>query len=162
MEPTDREQYCLSHYLEFQTLEKAKEIYQQLTDTLLEFYGQEFSPHLEKLRLMLDPIYLKGNPETNPIGTLKSIASGLVQNLCQRNSFGTYSTSKVNRIYIHPGSLFYSRRPEWIIAAEIIETTKLFARNVTEVDPAWFQNNVPHKKSKKKRAQDRHKRRRFR
>lgn len=140
-EAADREQYCKSQYLDFQTLEKAKEIYQQLIETLVEFYGAEFNPHLQRLQAMLDPEYLRQDTEINHVGILKSVSSGLVQNLCQRNSFGNYTSAKVDRIYIHPSSLFYSRYPKWIIAAEIVETTKRFARNVTEVDPGWFRNN---------------------
>ncbi|MFA5828913.1 MAG: ATP-dependent RNA helicase [Candidatus Gracilibacteria bacterium] len=140
-EDVEREQYCKNQYLDFQTLEKAKDIYQQLIETLVEFYGEEFNPHLQKLQAMLDPENLQQNAEINHVGILKSVSSGLVQNLCQRNSFGNYTSAKVDRIYIHPSSLFYSRYPKWIIAAEIVETTKRFARNVTEVDPSWFRNN---------------------
>lgn len=160
----EREQYCKSHYLDFQTLEKAKEIFQQLTETLIEFYGHEFKPHQEKLEAMLNPENLERDGGADTLGVLKSIASGLVQNLCQRNKYGNYTSAKVDRVFIHPSSLFYSRYPKWIIATEILETTKLFARNITEVDPSWFQNSgVPGKKSsKKRRAEKRNKRRRRR
>lgn len=161
-EAADREEYCKSHYLEFQTLEKAKEIYEQLTETLVLFYGEEFNPHLEKLRAMLDPETLQHGTEADHTGILRSVASGLVQNLCQRNSFGNYTSSKVDRIFIHPSSLFYSRYPKWIIATEIVETTKRFARNITEVDPSWFQNsfyNQKNRKTKKKRSRNLHDRR---
>ncbi len=162
-EAADREQYCKSHYLDFQALEKAKEIYEQLTDTLIQFYGEEFNPHLEKLHAMLDPENLKNDSEINNTGILRSISSGLVQNLCQRNNFGNYTSSKVDRIFIHPSSLFYSRYPKWIIATEIVETTKRFARNITEVDPAWFQNSFAnHKNTKKKRSRNLHDRRKKR
>jgi len=161
--PDDREQYCRSHYLDFQTLEKAKEIFEQLKETLLLFYGEKFAPHLEKLNAMLDPKTLEEGSEADHVGILKSIGSGLVQNLCQRNNFGNYSSSKADRINIHPSSLFFNRHPKWIIATELIETTKLFARNITEVDPSWFQNTVYRgkKNSKKRRGDKRHKNRRI-
>lgn len=160
-EDADREQYCKSHYLDFQTLEKAKEVYQQLIETLDKFYGEVFNPHLGQLNAMLDPESLAKDVEINNLGILKSIASGFVQNLCERNRFGNYTSEKVDRISIHPSSLFYSRYPQWIVATEIIETTKRFARNVTEVDPRWFQNNFSNGKKKKGRNRDKGRRKRF-
>lgn len=160
-EDADREQYCKSHYLDFQTLEKAKEVYQQLIETLDKFYGEVFNPHLGKLNAMLDPESLAKDAQINNLGILKSIASGFVQNLCERNRFGNYTSEKVDRISIHPGSLFYSRYPQWIVATEIIETTKRFARNITEVDPRWFQNNFSNGKKKKGRNRDKGRRKGF-
>lgn len=147
----DQEQYCKSHYLDFQILERAQEIYQQLTETLVQFYGEEFEPHLEKLRSMMEPEQLMKNGAVDTVGILKAIASGLVQNLCRRNVYGNYTSAKADRIYIHPSSLFYNRQPQWIIATEIIETTKLFARNITEVDSNWFPQNSLQQKSQKKK-----------
>jgi len=156
----EREQYCKSHYLDFQTLEKAKEIFQQLTETLVTFYGKEFKPHQDQLEAMLNPENLETEDLGDTVGILKSISSGLVQNLCQRNKYGNYSSAKVDHVFIHPGSLFYNRHPKWFVATEILETTKLFARNITEVDAAWFQiGDAPGMKgSRKRRAEKRHKR----
>jgi ATP-dependent helicase HrpA len=156
-EAADREQYCKSHYLDFQTLEKAKEVYQQLIETLDKFYGEVFNPHLAQLNAMLDPESLAVDSEIDTLGILKSVASGFVQNLCERNRYGNYTSAKVDRISIHPSSLFYSRYPQWIVATEIIETTKRFARNVTEVDPRWFQNSFANEKKKKNRKWEKRK-----
>ena len=84
-------------------------------------------------------------------GILKSVASGMIQNLCYRNRFGNYSSPKVDRITIHPSSLFFNRQPQFIIATEIIETTKLFARNVTEINPDWIKEIAPNFHIEKKR-----------
>jgi ATP-dependent helicase HrpA len=169
-EYADREAYCRSHYVDFEQMEKAREIYLQLIETLVQFYGGEFEYQLENLKGMLDPEFLKNvGPGADNVDILKSVASGLVQNLCQRNKFGNYSSEKVDHVFIHPGSLFFNRHPKWIIATEILETTKRFARNVTEVDPGWFQNTVSrysrgghsknrpggHRKTKKRHSQGR-------
>lgn len=140
----ERSQYCSSYYLDFQTLEKAREIYLQLVDTLVTFYGEEFKPYEEKLLSMLVAenlgASLEDTGDMRNTGILKAIVSGLIQNLCQRNRYGNYSSNKVDRIHIHPSSLFYNRHPQWMVATEIVETTKRFARNITEVNPEWFEN----------------------
>lgn len=157
-----RRQYCLAHYLDCQIMEEAKSIYQQLTETLMQFYSQEFEPYLEKFQAILQPENLQKEKSINTLGILKSIASGLIQNLCQRNKYGNYTSEKVDRIHIHPSSLFFNRRPQWIIASEIIETTKLFARNITEVDPDWFERSRPQRKSKQRRFRNGHNRKKKR
>ncbi len=157
----ERKQYCLSHYINFQTLEEIKAIYLQLVDTLAQFGGKEFGRYLDKSHSMLELFNLqKPLDHFQYIGILKAIASGLIQNLAQRNNYGNYTSKKVDRIVIHPSSMFFNRRPAWIIPAEIIETTKLFARKVTEIDPNWLseiapQLNLNRKKPSRKSQKDR-------
>lgn len=160
----EREQYCVSHYIEFESLERAKEIYQQLTDTLIQFYGEAFEPYHHKLQSMLEPESPEKGLNINPFAIIKSIATGFVQNLCQRNAFGNYTSLKADRIFIHPSSLFFNRHPHFIVATEIIQTTKLFARNVTEIDASWIPKNLLYKRSKKskKRSSKTFKKDRFR
>ena len=39
-----------------------------------------------------------------------------------------------------PGSGLFRRKPKWIMAAEIVETTKRFARTIAEVDVEWIEH----------------------
>lgn len=142
---TARKQYCDSHYLNALAFEEAKLIYEQLIETLVEFGGQEFAMYLENHGSMLkNENLLRPLSDQKREGIIKSIASGQIQNLCQRNRFGNYSSQKADRITIHPGSMFFNRQPLLIIATEIMETTKIFARNITEINPDWLPEIAPH------------------
>ena len=43
------------------------------------------------------------------------------------------------RFYIHPGSSLLKKAGRWIVAAEIVETSRLFARCVAKIEPEWLE-----------------------
>ena len=44
----------------------------------------------------------------------------------------------------HPGSVLTRRPPQWVMAAELVETTQLWARRVAAVQPEWAERLAPH------------------
>ena len=38
-----------------------------------------------------------------------------------------------------PGSVLKKPKPKWVVAAELTETTKLYARCVAKIDPLWVE-----------------------
>ena len=47
------------------------------------------------------------------------------------------------RFAIHPGSVLAKEKkvhPEWIMAGELVDTSRLFARNAAVVDPSWIES----------------------
>ena len=82
------------------------------------------------------------DPET--IG--KSIASGLIGNLMSYNSRHSYRRVQDNQtgIYIHPGSTTFGSDSKFFVPAEIMVTSKTFARTCQEVKPEWLPEIAPH------------------
>lgn len=132
-----REGFCQSNYLNYLVIKEIAQIYEQLIDTLKTFAGKEFSEYLENDNA--DLIF----PLDNRTGILKSISSGFIQNLCEATSKMTYKSRGVEGIMIHPGSALFTINPKWFVSAEIVETTKLYARNNTMIDPAWLEEIAP-------------------
>ncbi len=51
-----------------------------------------------------------------------------------------YLGARQMRFWLHPSSgLARKQPPAWVMAAELVETTKLYARNVARIDPAWIE-----------------------
>jgi len=48
------------------------------------------------------------------------------------------------RFAIQPGSTCFETKPEWIMATTLVETTRLWARNVAPIDPAWLEEPADH------------------
>jgi ATP-dependent helicase HrpA len=46
--------------------------------------------------------------------------------------------------FLHPGSGVFGSAPAWVMAFEVVETAKLYARNAAAFDPTWFEKAVPH------------------
>jgi len=47
--------------------------------------------------------------------------------------------ARQTRFRIHPSSALSRKPPPWIMAAELVETSELFARGVAKIDPAWIE-----------------------
>ncbi len=52
--------------------------------------------------------------------------------------------AKNRKFYIFPGSGLFKKTPEWIISFELVNTTRLYARKIAEIDPAWVEDIAPH------------------
>jgi ATP-dependent helicase HrpA len=51
-----------------------------------------------------------------------------------------YIGARQTRFLIHPSSALARKPPPWVMAAELVETSQLFARTVARIDPAWIEN----------------------
>ena len=74
----------------------------------------------------------------------KAILSGLLGNIAVRAGENEYLGAKNKKQYIFPGSSQFSVRPSWIVSAEILETTRPFARCVAWIDKAWIEPLAGH------------------
>ncbi len=51
-----------------------------------------------------------------------------------------YVGARQTRFQLHPSSGLARKPPAWIMAAELVETSQLFARTAARVDPAWLED----------------------
>lgn len=75
----------------------------------------------------------------------KSIAAGLVGNLMEYSGRHAYRRVKDNAsgFFIHPSSAAFHNAPRFFVPAEIVRTTKTFARIIQEVKPEWIREIAP-------------------
>ncbi|MGM0595372.1 MAG: ATP-dependent RNA helicase HrpA, partial [Pseudomonadota bacterium] len=57
----------------------------------------------------------------------------------RRKPLVEYLGARNIKLAIFPGSSQAKRAPKWIMAAELVETSRLFARDVAQIDPAWIE-----------------------
>lgn len=55
-----------------------------------------------------------------------------------------YLGARGAKIAIFPGSRLSKKPPSWIMAAELVETSKLWARDVAAIDPKWVEQQGKH------------------
>ncbi len=51
-----------------------------------------------------------------------------------------YVGARQTRFVIHPSSGLAKKPPPWLMAAELVETSQLFARTVAKIDPLWLEH----------------------
>jgi len=75
----------------------------------------------------------------------KALLAGLLGNVgCKGEEGGTYQGARDIRFHIHPGSPLVKKAGRWIMAAELVETTRLYARCVARIDPSWLETVGAH------------------
>ncbi|MDR6713106.1 ATP-dependent helicase HrpA [Pseudomonas hunanensis] len=74
----------------------------------------------------------------------KAILSGLLSQIGHKTEDGDYLGARQRRFWIHPSSGIGRKRPQWVMAAELVETTKLYARMVAKIEPDWIEPLAGH------------------
>ncbi len=62
----------------------------------------------------------------------------------KRKPLVEYLGARNIKLAIFPGSSLAKRAPKWIMAGELVETSRLFARDVAAIDPAWLEGLARH------------------
>ncbi len=92
----------------------------------------------------------------------RSILSGLLGNIATRDEDGTYNAAQDRKVAVFPGSALFERperkkaaaprketvaKPKvarWLMAAEIMETGRVYARTCARIDPRWVLDLAGH------------------
>jgi ATP-dependent helicase HrpA len=74
----------------------------------------------------------------------RALLTGLLGNVGAKNEEGDYDGVRGIRFALHPSSGLRKRAPKWLLAAELVETTRLFARVAAQVEPAWIEAAAAH------------------
>ncbi len=77
-------------------------------------------------------------------GVHRSLLAGFCTMVGVRGEEGAYSGTRGVRFHIFPGSPLARRRPRWVMAANIVETSRVFARRVAEIEPQWIEAAAAH------------------
>ncbi len=75
----------------------------------------------------------------------RAILSGLLGNIgAKSDEAGVYLGARAIKFAIFPGSSLRRKQPPWLMAAELTETTRLYARTVAAIDAQWLERVGAH------------------
>ncbi|WP_106479048.1 ATP-dependent RNA helicase HrpA [Phytohalomonas tamaricis] len=118
--------WCRENYLSYMRLREWHDTYRQL----------------KQLTRELD---LTENVEPADITRLhQALLAGLLSNIGLHHENRDYLGARNRKFMIHPGSGLAKRTPKWIMAGELVETTRLFAREVAAIKPEWVEPLARH------------------
>ncbi len=87
---------------------------------------------------------LNGSPATYEQIHLSMLA-GLLGNIgCKSDEDDWYLGARGIRFYRHPGANLSKKPGRWIVAAELVETTRLFGRGIAAIEPQWLPGIAGH------------------
>ena len=74
----------------------------------------------------------------------RSLLPGLLSNLGFKREESEYTGARNIRFHVFPGSALRKRLPKWIMAAQLVETARLYAHTAARIDPAWLETAAAH------------------
>ncbi|QWT23819.1 ATP-dependent RNA helicase HrpA [Subtercola sp. PAMC28395] len=103
---------------------------------------REWQDVFRQLRQLSKPLNLTiGEPSVNPDGIHRSILSGLLSHIGLKDvAKKDYVGARQTRFSIFPGSALAKKQPNSVMSAELVETSRLFARMNATIDPAWAES----------------------
>lgn len=123
--------FCKQHFLSFNRMREWRDIYMQIRHTLRE---------MGAFRMNRD--------DAGYDAIHRSVVSGLLGNVAQKKEDNMYRAARGRDVMLFPGSGLFQRReggeddkkstPGWVVAAEVVETSRLFARTVARIQPSWL------------------------
>ncbi|MEC5184012.1 ATP-dependent helicase HrpA [Cryobacterium sp. MP_3.1] len=131
----------LWNYLENQQKELGSSAFRRLckNEYLNYLRVREWQDVYKQLRQLAKPLGLHiGDPSVNPDGIHRSMLSGLLSHIGLKDvAKKDYIGARQQRFVLFPGSALAKKQPNAVMSAELVETSRLFARMNAVVDPAW-------------------------
>ncbi len=100
----------------------------------------------DQIRSILDELKIPAGrqseaPLTNDLYAAihRSILSGFLSNIAVKQEKGGYLAAKNREVSIFPGSTLFGKNPVWIVSAEVVRTSRLYARTAAKIDPGWLE-----------------------
>ena len=75
----------------------------------------------------------------------RALLTGLIANVGMKSPDGNdYTGARGSRFHLFPASALFKTKPKWVMAAELVETTRLYARDVAVIQPEWIEQEASH------------------
>ena len=151
---------CSREFLSYMRLREWNETYRQLRMSLKETVFAGNKPKIQALKKAAivqarsQKKKKQHSKDSSPIDDDKYLASynaihqslltGLLSNIGFKEENNEFQGVNNRKFYVFPGSALYKKPPKWIMSAEIVDTSRLFARTVAKIQPEWVEVSAKH------------------
>lgn len=128
--------FCRDHFLSWRRMREWSDIYSQMRRILAEC-------GIHPARTAAAPPAVPnqaGGFNADYTAFHRCILTGFLSSIAQQKAPHQYQTAKGREAMIFPGSVLFNKGSEWIVAAELVETSRLFARTAARIDPRWLED----------------------
>ena len=114
-------QFCKKYFLNYMRMREWRDVHYQL-------------------RLQCKDLKLAENKtEADYQSVHMSILAGLLSHIGQKTDENDYNGARNRKFMLFPGSGVFKKRPKWVMSAEMVETSRLYARMNARIDPEWLE-----------------------
>lgn len=121
-----RREFARKHFLSWPRLREWRETYRQLV-------------------LLCEQLKLNINTEPAPYEAIhRAMLTGLLSQVAQKGPEREYLAPRNQKALIFPGSVLAKKGAPWLMAAELVDTGRVYLRTVAKVQPEWIEHLASH------------------
>jgi len=120
------QRFCQKHFLSWMRMREWREVHRQLL-----LLCQELQLPLNREPATYEEIH-------------RALLSGFLGQIATRLEDGSYLGARSRKYMIFPGSTLHRKQTRWLLSAELVETTQLYARMNARVEPEWVEQQARH------------------
>jgi len=117
---------CKRLFLSYMRMREWTDVHRQLRELVLEMGSRENTEPASYARVH------------------RSLLAGLLTSVGRKDSDHEYAAPRGARFHIFPGSGLFQKKPQWVMAGELVRTTRLYARSVARIEPTWVERVGAH------------------
>ncbi|MHC1727935.1 MAG: ATP-dependent RNA helicase HrpA [Syntrophobacteraceae bacterium] len=102
---------------------------------------REWRDIVEEIRSILDELrdFLENTTPASYDAIHRSILSGYLSQVALRKEKNIYTAARGTQAMVFPGSCLFNKGGSWIVASELVQTSRLFARTAANINPEWIE-----------------------
>jgi ATP-dependent helicase HrpA len=124
---SQRKKFCHDHFLSFARLREWAFVHDQIISIFKE------------QKIPLGRTQKTGMSAALYAGIHRAILSGFLSSTAVHKEKNIYQAAKGREVMIFPGSTLFNKSRPWIVAAEMVRTSRLYARTAAKIDPDWLE-----------------------
>lgn len=139
---------CQREYLSYVRLREWQDIFSQLKLTLKEqkilLTSVDYKFTINESDALANQEKKEQTLPSNLVTVHQAILSGLLSHLGQQDENKEFKGARGSKFFVFPGSALSKKPPKWLMSAELVETSRLFARMNARLDPLWIEPLAEH------------------
>ena len=116
--------FCRDHFLSSRRMREWQDIHEEIRAILEELEG-----------------FARNEVPASYEALHRALLSGYLSHIARKKEKNLYLGSKNRQLMLFPGSGLFSRGGAWIMSAEQVQTTRLFARTAATIEPEWIEES---------------------
>ncbi|MDH5391784.1 MAG: ATP-dependent RNA helicase HrpA [Gammaproteobacteria bacterium] len=127
-------QWCSKNFLAYMRMREWQDVHEQLVSQV----------KLLGYRLNMSPQQKQNNDDSEYDAVHRSILTGILSHIGFKTEEEHYLGTRGRKFFIFPGSGLFKKKPKLVMAAEIVETQKVYARTNAVIQLQWLEEKARH------------------
>ncbi len=100
--------------------------------------------HRQIKQMLADQGFRPQQRELDYTALHRSILTGFLSQTGFKDEGHEYQSCRQRKFHIFPGSDLFNKGPKWVVASDIVETQKVYARHLAKIEPQWISDKAGH------------------